>query len=100
MHALIETLLYVLQLYAWIVIAAAIASWLVAYGIVNRYNRFAMTVIDMLDRLTQPALRPIRRVLPNLGGIDISPVILLIIIFFLERLIEDDIVPALFRTDY
>jgi YggT family protein len=100
MHALIETLLYVLDLYKWIVIAAVVASWLTAYGVINRQNRVAMSVVDILDRLTEPALRPIRRVMPRLGGLDISPVILLIIIFFLERLIEDDIIPALFRSTY
>jgi YggT family protein len=95
MHALIATALYVLDLCWWIVILAAIASWLVNYGVINRHNRFAMSVVDMLFRLTEPLLRPIRRVVPPIGGIDISPLILLIIIFFLQRLLTDDIYPAL-----
>ena len=68
----------VLDIYTWIVIASAIASWLVAFGVVNTRNQVIRWVIDFLYRITEPALRPIRRVLPNLGGVDISPVILLL----------------------
>jgi YggT family protein len=100
MHALIETLLYILYLYQWVVICAVVAGWLLNFGIVNRYNRFAMQIIDVLQRMTEPALRPIRRIVPDLGGVDISPLILLIIIFFLERLIVDDIEPMLFSQVY
>ena len=62
----------------WIMIASAIMSWLVAFGVVNMRNQFIRMVVDMLYRLTEPVLRPIRRILPNLGGVDISPVVLLL----------------------
>ena len=77
----------VIDIYTWIVIASAIASWLVAFGVVNTRNQVIRWIIDFLYRITEPALRPIRRVLPNLGGIDISPVILILLLLFLERLI-------------
>ena len=68
-------------------IASAIASWLVAFGVVNTRNQVIRWVVDFLYRITEPALRPIRRVLPNLGGVDISPVILLLGLFFLRSLL-------------
>ena len=100
MHALIYTTLLVLDTYKWIVILAVIASWLVAYGVINRYNRFAMGAVSMLDGLTEPALRPIRRLIPPIGGLDISPFILLIAIYFLEVLIQYDLAPLLLGTYY
>ena len=75
----------VIDIYTWIVIASAIASWLVAFGVVNTRNQFIRWIVDFLYRITEPALRPIRRVLPNLGGVDISPVILLLGLFFLRE---------------
>jgi YggT family protein len=77
----------VIDIYTWIVIASAIASWLVAFGVVNTRNQIIRWIIDFLYRITEPALRPIRRVLPNLGGVDISPVILLLGLFFLRSLL-------------
>ena len=77
----------VIDIYTWIVIASAIASWLVAFGVVNTRNQVIRWIIDFLYRITEPALRPIRRVLPNLGGVDISPVILLLGLFFLRSLL-------------
>ena len=68
----------VIDIYTWIVIASAIMSWLVAFGVVNMRNQFIRLIVDMLYRLTEPMLRPIRRILPNLGGVDISPVVLLV----------------------
>ena len=65
-------------------IISAILSWLVAFNVVNTRNRFVYTVMDFLWRITEPALRPIRRILPNLGGIDISPVILILILMFVQ----------------
>jgi YggT family protein len=100
MHALIYTTLYILWLLRWFVILAAVSSWLVAYGVINRYNSFAMSVCNFFMRVTEPALRPIRRVVPPIGGFDISPIILLIAIYFLEVLIEDDLAPYLLRPGY
>jgi YggT family protein len=81
---LIDTLVTV---YIWLLIAQAILSWLLAFGVVNRHNRAVALIGDFLYRVTEPALRPIRNVLPNFGGIDISPIILILLLMFLERLI-------------
>jgi YggT family protein len=80
--------------YTWVVIGSAIMSWLVAFGVVNVRNRFISVVVDMLYRLTEPVLRPIRRILPNLGGVDISPVILLLGLYFLNDLLHEYFWPA------
>ena len=72
-----------------IIIAAAVMSWLVAFGVLNVRNQFIRMVVDVLYRLTEPVLRPIRRMLPNLGGVDISPVVVLLIIFLLDHLIVE-----------
>jgi YggT family protein len=85
---LIRIVLIALDLYVWLVIAAAILSWLIAFGVINTYNRFVYLVNDFLYRVTDPALRPLRRFLPNLGGIDISPVVLILIIYFLQMVLE------------
>lgn len=77
----------ILRLYTWVIIASAILSWLVAFDVINRRNQFVFTIGNMLYRLTEPALRPIRRFMPNLGGIDLSPIVLLLLIFFLRNLI-------------
>ncbi|CDX49846.1 YggT family protein [Mesorhizobium sp. M2C.T.Ca.TU.002.02.1.1] len=85
MIALIQTIVMALDIYWWIIIASAIFSWLYAFNVVNSRNQFVGTVGNMLYRLTEPALRPIRRFMPDLGGIDISPIILLLIIFFIRQ---------------
>ena len=87
MKSLYDLAQVVLELYKWIVIISAILSWLVAFNVVNTANRFVYMVGDTLHRLTEPALKPIRRYLPNFGGIDISPVVLLLLIFFAQRLL-------------
>jgi YggT family protein len=73
--------------YIYIVVASAILSWLVVFGVVNTRNQFVAMAVDFLYRVTEPALRPIRRLMPNLGGIDISPIILIIGLGFLLQLI-------------
>ncbi|MBN9232603.1 MULTISPECIES: YggT family protein [Phyllobacteriaceae] len=95
MTALIQTVILALDLYWWIIIASAIFSWLYAFNVVNPRNQFVGTIGNALYRLTEPALRPIRRVMPDLGGIDISPIILLLILFFLRQFILTTIYPAL-----
>ena len=87
MVPLIEFIVYVIQLYIWVIIASAIFSWLIAFNVVNTQNRFVYSVADMLYRVTEPSLRPIRSVLPNLGGIDISPVILILILMFITNVV-------------
>ncbi len=77
----------IITIYIWLLIASAVLSWLIAFNVVNTRNQVVHTVGDMLYRLTEPLLRPIRSMLPNLGGIDISPVILIIGLLFLRQLI-------------
>jgi YggT family protein len=85
----------VISIYVWLLIAQAILSWLLAFGVVNRYNRGIAVVSDFLYRITEPALRPLRSFLPNFGGIDISPVVLILLLMFVRRLIDLDIAPAI-----
>ena len=73
--------------YIYMLIGAAILSWLIAFNVVNTRNQFVAMVAEFLYRVTEPALRPIRALMPNLGGIDISPIILIIGLMFLEQLI-------------
>jgi YggT family protein len=96
MRALLDVILVVLNIYVWLLIAAAILSWLVAFSVVNTRNQVVAVVGDFLYRITEPALRPIRNVMPNLGGLDISPVILILIIFLIERVIVYYIYPNVF----
>jgi YggT family protein len=96
MRALLDVIQIALQFYIWIVIAAAIFSWLIAFNVVNTRNQFVRSVGEFLYRITEPALRPIRNLLPNLGGIDISPIILFLIIIFIDRVIEYYIKPYVF----
>jgi YggT family protein len=77
----------VIRLYIWVVIGSAIMSWLVAFNVLNTRNRFVYQVGDVLYRLTEPALRPIRRVVPTVGGLDLSPVVLLLLLFFIRSLL-------------
>lgn len=88
MRALLDVILLALQLYVWLLIAQAVLSWLVAFNVVNVRNEAVRTIWNFLYQITEPVLRPIRRIMPNLGGIDISPIILLLLIFFIQRVIQ------------
>jgi len=94
MLALIQTVVLALDLYWWIIIASAVFSWLYAFNVVNPRNQIVSTIGNFLFRITEPALRPIRRVLPDLGGIDISPIILLLVIFFIRQFLITTVAPA------
>ena len=94
MLALIQTIVLAIDIYWWLIIASAIFSWLFAFNVINSRNQFVAMVGDFLFRVTEPALRPIRRILPDLGGIDISPIILLLILFFIRQFIVLTIAPA------
>jgi YggT family protein len=74
----------VINLYIWIIIAGAIMSWLIAFNVINPYNQFVRSLWMGLNALTEPALRPIRRFLPDLGGVDISPMVLILICWFVQ----------------
>ncbi len=78
----------VVELYIWCLIIWVVLSWLVAFNVINTRNRFVGMLGDFLDRITDPALRPIRRVMPNLGGIDISPIILILLVYFVRDLVN------------
>ena len=80
----IRVVIAILDIYWWLVIIQAVISWLIAFNIINTYSRPVALVLDFLYRITEPALRPIRRFVPPLGGLDISPVILLLIIWLVE----------------
>jgi YggT family protein len=93
MNALFTLLDSLLGFYALILIISVVMSWLVSFGIVNTYQPFVRSVMNFLYAVTEPALRPIRRFLPNLGGIDISPIILWFVIYALRILLKHDIAP-------
>jgi YggT family protein len=89
MYSLLQLIDSVLALYVWVLIVAVALGWLVAFDILNTRNRFVYAVGDVLNRVTEPVLRPLRRVLPNLGGIDISPVILILLIVFARNFLRE-----------
>lgn len=89
---LIQVLLIALELYVYLVVISAILSWLVAFKVVNTSNRMVYMVGDFLYRITEPALRPIRRILPNLGGIDVSPLVLILVIIFAQKILGNILV--------
>jgi YggT family protein len=96
MRAVLDIILLVLQIYIWLLIAAAVLSWLIAFNVVNTRNQVVASVGEFLYRITEPLLRPIRNMLPNLGGIDVSPVILILIILLIENIIVRYIYPNVF----
>lgn len=77
----------IIGIYIWVLIASAILSWLVAFNVVNTRNRFVYLLGDFLHRITEPALRPIRRILPNLGGVDLSPLVLILLLLFVRQVL-------------
>jgi YggT family protein len=93
MIALIQTVVLALDIYWWLLIASAIFSWLYAFNVVNSRNQFVGTIGNFLFRITEPVLAPVRRFLPDLGGIDISPIIVLLIIFFIRQFLLTTVAP-------
>ena len=89
MYALLWLINTVIQIYIFVLIVQVVMSWLIAFNVVNTRNRFVYMVADVSYKLTEPALRPIRRILPNLGGIDLSPVVLILLLGFLQRLLGE-----------
>ena len=87
MRAVLDIILIILDLYVWLLIASAILSWLIAFNVVNTRNQFVAAVAEFLYRITEPVLAPIRRMLPSLGGLDISPIVVILIIMFIQRVI-------------
>ena len=96
MRSILYVILLLLDLYIWLLIAAAVLSWLIAFNVVNARNQFVSMVGDFLFRITEPVLRPIRSIMPNLGGIDVSPVIVILLIILIKDIIVRYIYPAVF----
>jgi len=96
MRAFLDVIMLVLQLYWWVVIAMIIMSWLIAFNVVNTRNEFVNQVWRVLNALTEPVLRPIRRVLPNFSGLDLSPLVLFLIIIFIQQVIIRYVYPNVF----
>jgi YggT family protein len=91
----LEFLSYLITLYTYIVIAVVILSWLMSFGVVNPYNPYVKSLYVALNAVTEPLLRPIRSAMPNLGAIDISPVVLLLALFFVQSVILPSLADAL-----
>jgi YggT family protein len=87
MIPLLNTLMYALQIYIWILIASAVFSWLFAFNVINSRNQFVNMLGRALFNLTEPVLKPIRRFMPDLGGVDISPIVVFILIYLIQQLI-------------
>jgi YggT family protein len=96
MRAVLEIVMLVLDLYSWLIIASAVLSWLTAFNVINMRNRFVYMIYDSCYRLTEPLMRPIRRILPYMGGLDLSPIIILLAITFLQKVIVYYIYPNVF----
>ena len=77
----------VINLFIWAIILSAVFSWLIGFNIININNRLVYIIVDSLNRLTEPFLRPIRNLLPNLGGLDLSPVVVILLLFFFRNLV-------------
>jgi YggT family protein len=95
MNALLYLFNTAISIYIWLLIASVVLSWLIAFNVINTGNRFVYQIRDFLYRITEPVLRPIRSVLPNLGGVDISPIILIVGLHFLQVLVNRDLAPSL-----
>jgi YggT family protein len=96
MIALLQTLSMLLSLVWWVFLIMIIMSWLISFNVINTRNQFVAGVWGVLNQITEPILRPIRRVIPPMGGLDLSPIIVFVIIFFLQSFIANDL-PRLLR---
>ena len=96
MIAIFYLVLQILKLYSYVVIANVVISWLIAFNILNTQNRFIYSILEFTYRLTDPILNKIRRFLPNLGTLDISPIVLLLLIWFIEMCMKLYIAPIIF----
>ncbi len=94
MYSLLKLISTVIQIYIYILIASAVLSWLIAFNVINTRNQAVAMIADALYRLTEPALAPIRRILPNFGGLDLSPVVLILLLWFAQSLLFEVFAPA------
>ena len=95
MLELLRFISYLLTLYIYILVAAAVMSWLIVFNVINPRNQFVHMLGEFLYRVTEPVLRPIRNLMPNLGGIDISPIVVILIILFIQEVILPNLARAL-----
>ena len=98
MRAVLDVILLILDLYRWVLIAMIIMSWLISFNVINTRNQFVEGLWRVLNQLTEPVLRPIRRFMPNLSGLDLSPIIAFILIFFIQMIIGYYLYPAVARA--
>ncbi|WP_186394277.1 MULTISPECIES: YggT family protein [unclassified Stappia] len=96
MRAILDVIFLILNLYTWVIIASAIFSWLYAFNVINSRNQFVAMIGQVLYNLTEPLLRPIRRYVPAMGGLDLSPIVLLLGIFLLQRVLAYYVYPNVF----
>ena len=96
MIAIFYLVLQILKLYSYVVIANVVISWFIAFNVLNTQNRFVYSILELTYKLTEPILNKIRRFLPNLGSLDISPIILLLLIWFIEMCMKLYIAPIIF----
>ncbi len=96
MRAILDVILLVLRLYTYVIIIVAIMSWLIQFNVINVYNNVVRTIWDSLNAMTEPVLRPIRSRLPSFSGLDLSPLVLLLLIFLLQDVIATYIYPNVF----
>lgn len=82
---------YLITLYTYVIIAGVVMSWLMAFGVINTHNPFVRSLWEALNAVTEPFLRPIRNMLPNMGGVDISPIVLLLACFFVQSVVLTNI---------
>ena len=87
MYSLLGLISTVIQLYIYVLIASAVLSWLIAFNVVNTRNQAVAMIADTLWRLTEPVLAPIRRILPNFGGLDLSPIVVILLLYFIRNLL-------------
>jgi YggT family protein len=98
MRAVLDIILILLQLYWWVLLIMIIMSWLISFNVINTRNQFVATVWQVLNQLTEPVLKPIRRFMPNFSGLDLSPLIAFLLIFFIQSIIGYYIYPAVARA--
>ncbi len=96
MQAVLDLILLILKMYTYVIIAVAIMSWLIAFNVINLYNNFVRSIWNGLNALTEPVLRPIRNMLPNFNGLDLSPLVLLLLIFLIQDIIIKYIYPSVY----
>ena len=96
MQAILDLVLMILSIYKWVVIIVVIMSWLIAFNVINLYNNIVRSIWTGLNAVTEPVLRPIRNVLPAMGGMDLSPVVLLLLIFLIQDVIVKYVYPSVY----